>query len=156
MKPNEKYVDVLNQPTTTLSHARSRYLASMLRHLCLVVVVFLLVSTWIHTMRIEAYTETNTMAAPVTPACTRFRMYEATDIGGTGFAPQVLAPSARDCSIEYVTMLPGLSAESSDMARKANKAAAKQDQQTLEASTLTKNTRVELEIKQAKAEVGAS
>lgn len=123
----------------------------MLRHLCLVVVVFLLVSTWVHAMRIEAYTE---KAAPVIPACTRFRMYEATDIGGT--ARQVLAPSAYDCSIEYVTTLPGLSAESSDLARKANKAASKQDQQTTEASTLTKNTRVELEIKRAKAEVGAS
>lgn len=103
-------------------------------------------------MRIEAYTETNTMAIP---ACTKFRMYEATDIGGAGSVPRVLARSAHDCSLEYVMTLPGLSAESSDLARKANKAAAKQDQQTTDASALTKNTRVELEIKQAKAEVGA-
>ena len=82
-------------------------------------------------------------------------MYEATDIGGTGFAPQLLAPSATECSLDYVRNLPGLSTESSEVARMANKGAAKQDQQTSDAADIIKDSRVDLEIKQADVEVGA-
>ena len=124
----------------------------MLRPLCIVLLALLLVGALVSALRVEAYTTTPQVEKG---ACPKFTMYEATDIGGTGFAPQLLAPSATECSLDYVRKLPGLSPESSEVARKANKGATKQDQQTSDAANNVKDSRVELEIKRADAEVGA-
>ena len=124
----------------------------MLRPLCIVLLALLLVGALVSALRVEAYTTTPQVEKS---ACPKFTMYEATDIGGTGFAPQLLAPSATECSLDYVRKLPGLSPESSEVARKANKGATKQDQQTSDAANNVKDSRVELEIKRADAEVGA-
>lgn len=124
----------------------------MLRPLCLLLIALLLVGALVSALRVEAYTTTPQVEKS---ACPKFTMYEATDIGGTGFAPQLLAPSATECSLDYVRNLPGLSAESSEVARMANKGAAKQDQQTSDAADIIQDSRVDLEIKQADVEVGA-
>lgn len=124
----------------------------MLRPLCLLLLALLLAGALVAALRVEAYTTTPQVEKN---ACPQYAMYEATDIGGTGFAPQLLAPSASDCSLDYVRKLPGLSPESSEVARKANKAAANQDQETTEVSGIIGDTRAELEIKRADAEVGA-
>ena len=134
--------------TTSPRHTRLR---PMLRPLCLVLLALLLAGALVAALRVEAYTTTPQVEKN---ACPQFTMYEATDIGGTGFAPQLLAPSASDCSLDYVRKLPGLSPESSEVARKANKAAANQDQETTEVSGIIGETRAELEIKRADAEVG--
>ena len=91
----------------------------MLRVLCMLMMVCLLIGAVIRYARsVETYVETNA----VTSACPQFSMYDITEIGGTGFAPQVVASSAySDCSLDYVRKLPGLSAESSNMAQKAKK-----------------------------------
>lgn len=119
----------------------------MFRVLCMCLMLFLLACVVGATLRVEAYT--------TVPACPRFSMYEATDIGGTGFAPQVLAPSASDCNLEYVMKLPGLSVESSNMARKASKAVDKQNTQTADAAAVIKDGRIKVESDQAKADAGA-
>lgn len=124
----------------------------MLRALCLLLLALLLAGALVVALRVEAYTTTPEVEKSV---CPQYAMYDATDIGGTGFAPQLLAPSASDCSLDYVRKLPGLSPESSEVARKANKAAAKQDQQTTDAADIVRDSRVELEIKRADAEVDA-
>ena len=124
----------------------------MLRPLCLLLLALLLAGALVAALRVEAYTTTPQVEKS---ACPQYAMYEATDIGGTGFAPQLLAPSAKDCSLDYVRKLPGLSPESSEVARKANKAAANQDQQTTDAADIIQDSRVELENKRADAEVGA-
>lgn len=137
--------------TTSPRHARLR---PMLRPLCLLLLALLLAGALVSALRVEAYTTTtDTVTGNV---CPQFAMYEATDIGGTGFAPQLLALSAMDCSLDYVRKLPGLSPESSEVARTSNKAAAKQDQQTTDAAEVIRDSRVRLEIEQNKAEVGAS
>ena len=136
--------------TTSPRHTRIR---PMLRPLCLLLLALLLAGALVASLRVEAYTTTPQVEKI---ACPQFTMYEATDIGGTGFAPQLLAPSAFDCSLDYVRKLPGLSPESSDVARKANKATANQDKETTEVSGIVGDTRVELEIKQADVEVGAN
>ena len=124
----------------------------MLRPLCLLLLALLLACALVAALRVEAYTTTPQVEKS---ACPQYAMYEATDIGGTGFAPQLLAPSATDCSLDYVRKLPGLSPESSEMARKANKATENQDKETTEVSGIVGDTRAELEIKRADAEVGA-
>jgi hypothetical protein len=124
----------------------------MLRPLCLLLLALLLAGALVATLRVEAYTTTPEVEKSV---CPQYAMYEATDIGGTGFAPQLLAPSASDCSLDYVRKLPGLSPESSEAARKATKAAANQDQDTTEQSAIIGDTRVGLEKQRADAEVGA-
>ena len=136
--------------TTSPRHTRLRL---MLRPLCLLLLALLLAGALVSALRVEAYTTTPQVEKS---ACPQFTMYEATDIGGTGFAPQLLAPSASDCSLDYLRKLPGLSPESSDVARKANKATANQDKETTEVSGIVGETRVGLEIKQANAEVGAN
>ena len=135
--------------TTSSLHT---HLIPMLRPLCLVLLALLLATALVAALHVEAYTTTPEVDKS---ACPKFTMYEATDIGGTGFAPQLLAPSASDCSLDYVRNLPGLSPESSDVARKTNKAAAKQDKQTTDAADIVRDSRVELENKQADVEVGA-
>ena len=125
----------------------------MLRALCLLLLALLLAGTLVVALRVEAYTTTPEVETQ--NVCPQFTMYEATDIGGTGFAPQLLAPSASDCSLDYVRKLPGLSPESSEVARKANKGAAKQDQQTTDTASIVQDSRVELEIQRQKAEVSA-
>ena len=123
-----------------------------LRLPCLLLLALLLAGVLVTALSVEAYTTTtDTVTAGV---CPQFTMYEATDIGGTGFAPQVLAPSAKDCSLDYVRKLPGLSPESSEVARKANKAAAKQDQQTTDSAGVIGDSRVGLEKQRAQAELG--
>lgn len=124
----------------------------MLRALCLLLLALLLAGALVAALRVEAYTTTPQVEKN---ACPQYAMYEATDIGGTGFAPQLLAPSASDCSLDYVRKLPGLSPESSEAARKATKAAANQDQDTTEQSAIIGDTRVGLEKQRADAEVGA-
>lgn len=131
---------------------RHTHLRPMLLPLCLLLLALLLAGALVAALRVEAYTTTPQVEKS---ACPQYAMYEATDIGGTGFAPQLLAPSAKDCSLDYVRKLPGLSPESSEVARKANKAAANQDQETTEVSGIIGETRAELEIKRADAEVGA-
>lgn len=123
----------------------------MLRPLCLVLLALLLAGALVVALRVEAYTTTPQVEKSV---CPQYAMYEATDIGGTGFAPQLLAPSASDCSLDYVRKLPGLSPESSEVARKATKATANQDQETTEVSAIIGDTRVGLEKQRADAEVG--
>lgn len=124
----------------------------MLRTLCLLLLALLLAGALVVALRVEAYTTTPEVEKSV---CPQYAMYEATDIGGTGFAPQLLAPSASDCSLDYVRKLPGLSPESSEVARKAAKATANQDQETTEVSAIIGDTRVGLEKQRADAEVGA-
>ena len=124
----------------------------MLRTLCLLLLALLLAGALVVALRVEAYTTTPEVEKSV---CPQYAMYEATDIGGTGFAPQLLAPSASDCSLDYVRKLPGLSPESSEVARKATKATANQDQETTEVSAIIGDTRVGLEKQRADAEVGA-
>lgn len=125
----------------------------MFRPLCLLLLALLLAGALVAALRVEAYTTTPEVEKS---ACPQFTMYEATDIGGTGFAPQLLAPSATDCSLDYVRKLPGLSPESSEVARKATKTTANQDQETTEVSVIIGDTRVGLEKQRADAEVGAS
>ena len=123
-----------------------------LRLPCLLLLALLLAGVLVTALRVEAYTTTtDTVTAG---GCPQFTMYEATDIGGTGFAPQVLAPSAKDCSLDYVRQLPGLSPESSEVARQAKRAAANQDRQTTDSAAAIGDSRVGLEKQRAKADLG--
>jgi len=123
-----------------------------LRLPCLLLLALLLAGVLVTALRVEAYTTTTDTVTG--GGCPQFTMYEATDIGGTGFAPQVLAPSAKDCSLDYVRKLPGLSPESSEVARKANKAAAKQDKETTQRAGVIGDSRVGLEKQRAQADLG--